>query len=228
MGLAAITTLVDDKIRAASLGADLAPTTARDRAIAQALLQYSLDAPQELYADQADADGAVLDLPTGWVAGQSSLLYVEHPVGYAPMRVIDAAVLRDIGGGLKVVLADDATASGLVRVHYTAPHVVTSEASTVPAAHENAVACWAAAELCRQLATQKGQERDGTIGAAVANGSSQSGDLARRARDWFTQYRTTLGLPDPDTMAGPKAAGAVTSWRGDDRPRPRFYSPGVW
>lgn len=170
----------------------------------------------------------MLPLPAGWVAGRSTLTAVEHPVGYAPMRVLDAQVLLSVAGdGYQVVLADEVFVSGLARIHFTAPHVVDGDGSTIPAEHENAVACWAAAELCRQLATQKGQERDGTIGAAVSSVSSQSSDMARRARDWFTEYRTTLGLPDPNAKTGPAGAGTQVSWRGDDRPRPRFYSQGA-
>lgn len=225
MGLANVQQLVDDKLRSAALGADLAGPEVRDRAIAQAVQRYGTDAPQQLFADQADVAGAVLDLPEAWVVGRSLLQHVEHPVGYAPMRTLDAAVLTAIdGSGLQVVLADGLTASGLVRVHFTAPHVLTSEDSTVPAHHEDALACLAVAELCRQLATQKGHERDVSISAAAVNGATQSGDLARRAKDWERQYRTVLGLPDPEQQPGPRGAGAVTSWRGDDRPRPRFYS----
>lgn len=228
MGLAAIKQLVDDKLRSAALGAELADPVVRDRAIAQAVLQYSLDAPRRLHEDVADPGGWVLPLPAAWVEGRSTLVAVENPVGYAPMRVLEAAVLLSIAGdGYQVVLADEMVATGLTRVHFTAPHVVTGDESTIPAEHENAVACWAAAELCRQLATQKGHERDATIGAAAVAGNTQSGDLARRAREWLNQYRQVLGVPDPDAKTGPKAAGAVTSWRGDDRPRPRFYSTGV-
>lgn len=224
MGLANVQQLVDDKLRSAALGGDLAGPEVRDRAIAQAVLRYGTDAPQVLWADEPSASGAVLDLPAAWVAGRSLLLHVEHPVGFAPMRTLEAAVLRDIAGDWKVVLADGLTAEGLVRVHFTAPHVLTGEASTVPAEHEDALACLAVAELCRQLATQKGHERDVSISAAAVNGATQSGDLARRARDWERQYRTVLGLPDPEQMTGPRGAGANVSWRGDDRPRPRFYS----
>lgn len=229
MGLAAITQLVDDKLRSAALGEDLAPAAVRDRAIGQAVLQYSLDAPQRLHEDVADPGGWVLPLPADWVAGRSTLTAVENPVGYAPMRVLDAAVLLNIAGdGLQVVLADEVIASGQTRIHFTAPHVVDDSGSTVPVQHENAVACWAAAELCRQLATQKGHERDGTIGAAAVNTATASGDLARRSRDWFTEYRQVLGLPDPAAQPGPQGASAVVNLRGDDRPRPRFYSSGAW
>jgi hypothetical protein len=88
-----------------------------------------------------------------------------------------------------------------------------------------ALACWAAAELCRQLATQKGHERDATISAVSSNGQTQSSDLARRAKDWFAQYRIALGLPDPEAAAGGNAAGTVVSFE-RTRTRARFSTLG--
>ena len=112
-----------------------------------------------------------------------------------------------------------------MRVHFTAPHVLTVDECTVPTQHFNAVACWAAAELCRQLATQKGHERDATLSAANTTGASQSGDLARRARDWDLQYRQTLGLPDPDAVPGAAGSSAVVQFD-RTRQRGRFSSLG--
>jgi hypothetical protein len=129
----------------------------------------------------------------------------------------------DLLGDWRIVLASESLTDATVRVWFTAPHA--DDGSTVPAVHENAVACWAAAELCRQLATQKGHERDATIAAAQTNGSSQSGDLARRARDWDLQYRQALGLSDPAAETGPDAAGVVVQFD-RARMRGRFSSPG--
>jgi hypothetical protein len=225
MSLAAIQQLVDDKLRSASLGSVLADVAARDRAIAQAVLVYSADAPQRLNDLVAGISGSSFDPPPGWVAGRSQLDQVEYPLGQVPRAVLAAAVVLDDASELQIVLADQALSNATVRVYFTAPHTLTADASTVPAEHENALACWVAAELCLQLATQKGHERDATISAAAVNGQSQSGDLARRARDWLRTYRSTLGLPDPDDKPGVAAASSVVSW-GRSRPRGRFSSLG--
>lgn len=226
MSLATITKLVDDKLRTAALGRDLASPLVIGRAIAQAVLQYGLDEPQALVELQEAVTGDTLATPAAWVDGRSLLTAVEYPVGRAPMETIDAAVARNAAGDWVILLPVDSLLDATVRVHFTAPHVVDDSACTVPAEHENAVACWAAAELCRQLATQKGHERDATLSAAATQGQTQSADLARRARDWDLQYRRMLGLPDPEKVQGADGAAAVVSW-GRERPRGRFHSLGA-
>lgn len=224
MSLATITQLVSDKLRAAQLGTELGGTAERDRAIAQAVLQYGLDRPLVTSADVAGVNGSVVLLPTTWVAGRSVLGAVEYPIGEWPVSSLEAAVV--VGAtATTIFLEQDTLADATVRVHFTVPHTVDNSGCTVPAQDLNAVACWAAAELCRQLATAKGHDRDATLTAAAVNGGSQSGELARRAKDWLREYRNALGLPDPDrpTVA---PASAVASWGSTRRPRPRLYSLG--
>lgn len=224
MSLATITQLVADKLRTAQLGSELGGSAERDRAIAQAVLQYGLDRPQQVFADVASVTGSTLALPGTWVAGRSLLLAVEYPIGLWPVSTLEAAVL--VGSSSTVIfLADDTLTDATVRVHFSAPHQVDNSTCTVPAQDLNAVACWAAAELCRQLATAKGHDRDATLTAAAVNGGSQSGELARRAKDWLREYRNALGLPDPD-RASVAPASTVVSWGADRRPRPRLYSLG--
>lgn len=221
MSLSAITTLVDDKLRSVALGST-ADTAARDRAVEQALLQYSEDEPQDLVASVADVSGATIAVPDTWVAGRSRLQAVEYPLDQVPMAVLEAAEYFN-GTAWQVLLAE-AVSSITVRLHFTAPHA--ADGTTVPAHHINAVACLAAAELCRQLATRLAHDRDATIGAQGAQQGSQSGDLSRRAKEWLAVYRVVLGLPDPDKSgagSNGKPAGAVVSW-GARRVRGRFYS----
>lgn len=223
MPLAHIISLVDDKLRTASLG-DAADQAARDRAIKQAALQYGVDSPRALVEDVGPVSGGTVPLPSAWVVDRSQLEAVEHPIGSVPMVGVEAAMSFD-GSSWSILLAEP-LAAPLVRVHFTAPHVLTDTQCTIPAEHENAVASWAAAELCRQMATQKGHDREATIGAAAVNGQSASGDLARRAKDWLTVYRVALGLSDPDKVSGPRPTGTTVSFESDRR-RGRFNSLGV-
>ena len=215
MSLASIQTLVDDKLRSAALGTDLAPAAARDRAIAQAVLQYDADAPRVLTVDVASVTGTSFAVPGTWVPGRSLLYSVESPVGRNPPALVDAAVGRDATAAWVIVLADGLAGfnNALVRVSFTAPHQLDSGTSTIPLQHEPALACWAAAEMCRQVATLKGHDRDASIQAAATSGQTQSGDLARRAREWLAQYRAGLGLPDADAGTAGKAAGEMVQWR---------------
>lgn len=224
MSLASITLLVDDKLRIEALGS-LAPTDARDRAVAQALLQYAADKPLTLSAVVL-AGGDAFAVPPGWVDHQSTLVAVEYPIGRAPMASLQALAARDAANVPRILLlVDSLQADTAVRVHFTAPHA--ADGSSIPASHENAIACWAAAELCRQAATRAGHDRDATISAANVSTQSQSGELARRARDWLAQYRSMLGLPDPEARKGGEASGTVVSWGGDGHRRARFNSQGL-
>lgn len=218
MPLAEITQLVDDKLRSATLGR-MADTAQRDRAIALALLQYSADAPLQQMLRLVNVNASSLAVPEGWAASWA-LDAVEAPVGQIPRATVDAAAYFD-GLAWSILLAQPLVAP-VVLVHYSRPHTVTDAASTAPAMHENAIACWATAELCRQMATARGHERDATIGAAMQSGSSASADLARRARDWLAEYRAELGLPDPDKR-GQAAASAVASTR-RERVRARYFT----
>lgn len=220
MPLAQIIALVDDKLRSAALGS-AANMATRDRAIEQAVVQYSEDAPRVLVQDVAGVNTQSISVPEGWVAERSRLVRVEHPIGTLPESTLPATAVFD--GAVWRVLFESALANALVRVHFTTPHELSDALCTIPPQHENAVASWAAAELCRQLATQRGHDRDATIGAAASLGQSASGDLARRAREWLAVYRVALGLPDPDKEPGARAAGAVVAFASDRR-RGRFNS----
>lgn len=224
MSLATIIQLVNDKLRSDALG-DLVNTDLIDRTVAQALIVYSSDKPHVLTEDTV-ANGDTIAVPPTWMEGVSTLTTVEYPVGEVPLVALAAAAVRPWGGAVRIVLQDTSLpAATPVRLHYTASHL--ADGSTVPASDENAVACWAAAELCRQAATRYGHDGDATINAASTNHASRSGDLARRAKDWLAQYRTELGLPDPDAKSGGKAAGVVVTPAGDGHRRARHTSAGA-
>lgn len=221
MSLASITLLVKDKLRTESL-ADLAPEAALERAIEQALLAYGKDVPVQA-SQVVEASGSVLALPQGWLVGRSVLGAVEFPIGQVPMATLPAALTALASDETVIKLqVDSLPLDSVVRIHFSAPHA--ADGSTVPAQHQNAVACWAASELCRQAATRAGHDRDATIQAAAVNQSTQSGDLARRAKDWQSQYRNELGLPDPDANPGGQPAGAVVQLSDDGHRRARFHS----
>lgn len=220
MSLATLTQLVDDKLRSLRLGT-AADAGARDRAIGQAVLQYGKDAPAELVDLVVGTANGVIAVPAGWQAGLSSIDALEYPIGQTPMATIAAAL--QFNGTTHTILALDLAQGETARLHFTVP--VTAD--TIPATHENAVACWAAAELCRQLATAAAHDRDASISAVAVMQQSTSGELARRAKEWLAVYRTTLGLPDPEKagQAGGVGGGTVVSW-GARRQRGRLSSWG--
>ncbi len=213
MSQKALQQLASDKLRTLALGGDLAGPLVVERAVEQAVQQYDSDVPRRSWTLVTAVTGSTITLPAGWVAGRSSLLAVEHPVGQAPMAKIEAqlTLAPDSDTTWRIQLVRDSLSAATVRVHFTVPHTLTASECSIPLEHLNAVACWAAAEVCRQLATAKANERDATISAVQLNQGSASGDLARRAKDWFGQYRLALGLPDPEADTRARAAGTVVS-----------------
>ena len=143
MSLATIKQLLQDKIRSASLGSDLADPLLRERTLAQALLQYDADAPRETSAVVTGITGGLFDVPPTWVVGRSLLVAVEYPIGLAPMTTLDAAVARNEADTWQIMLLEDSLVDASVRVFFTVPHVLTDTECTVPLQHENALACWA-------------------------------------------------------------------------------------
>ena len=227
MSLPAIIQLTRDKLRTAMLGADLADGLVVERAVLQAATQYGTDMPRRRTTLVTGLTGSTVPLPSGWVPDRSALLAVEYPLGQAPMATVPAQVaLKPSADEYQVYLLDTTLSAASLRLHWTSPHELTAEACSIGEQHWNALACWAAGEVCRQLATAKASERDATMSAVQVNQGSQSGDLARRARDWLREYRQALGLPDPEQATHGDAACAVVSW-GHRRPRPRISTQQV-
>lgn len=97
---------------------------------------------------------------------------------------------------------------------------------TVPALHRLPVACYAAALLCRQLATYYSGQRETTLNADNSHTDVRARDYAARANEYRATYYLALGLSDPYARhgsggaasgSGVAAAAAVKSWPGRQR-----------
>lgn len=213
---------------------DSGNTTAADvdRAIASAVLQYSGDSPRTLVADltwPATGYAYTGTLPDGLTA-DSDLIGLEYPIGVQPPVTVPVT-LSLTPGGLQILAAESLPTAAAARLTYTAAHVlvgVGSPQDTIPLAHRDAVAYYAAHLLCRELAAQYSGERETTIGADGSNTESRARNYAARSRELRAAYFAALGLADPMPSASgggaaargggaPPAAGAVASWPARDR-----------
>ena len=110
--------------------------------------------------------------------------------------------------------------AGPVRVRYTLQHALSATEDTIPPADREAVAKYAAALLCEQLASFYASDTDSTISADRSFGQTRSQAFAARAREYRKQFQAALGI-DEKTAA---PAGAVVQIQTtDSRGRSRMF-----
>lgn len=188
----------------------------RDEAIGLALIRYGQARPRQGVADVAPT-GDTLPLPAGWVVGSSTLAGLEYPIGQLPPASIPGELYLG-PDGLVVMLAT--RPAGPVRVRYTLQHALTATEDTIPLADREAVAKYAAALLCEQLASFYASDTDSTISADRSFGQTRSQAFAARAREYRKQFQAALGI-DEKTAA---PAGAVVQLSTtDSRGRSRMF-----
>lgn len=205
MALADYQALVDSMVRAENGAID---ATDRDQAIALAVQRYSQDVERRLVKDVAwSASGYFGPLPDGWVLG-SYLVDGEYPIHQVPRSVVEIAVYLTPDSQMLVV-PDAIHAGELVRVSFAAPHVLDDAVDTIPLAHREAVASYAAHFLCKQLATKYSGERDSSMSADRSDTESRARNYAARARDYRAGYFAVIGKVDPQSDKGGGAAAAL-------------------
>lgn len=217
MALADFQQLVNDMV--ADQDALVTPEV-RDRAIEQARVRYSADCERELVEDVTwIATGFDAPLPEGWTLG-AYVRQAEYPIGSTPAALIGLTVYQAPAG--QILMAALALEVGsVVRVTFGAPHLLqegAQPADTIPLAHRQAVAQYAAYVLCQNLATRFSGERETAIGADVSQTETRARAYAARAKEYRTAYY--LGTDQTDPFAKPTAAAgsgatpaaAVGSW----------------
>ncbi|HVL37309.1 MAG TPA: hypothetical protein VM489_16690 [Burkholderiales bacterium] len=216
--LADYQTIVSELVR--DDGGKISPAE-RDRAIAAAVMRYSKDRPRTKVEDVTPESSQLLPLPASWEAGFSDVVALEHPKGRVPPVHLkpERVALYSDPAGTKIMLLDHvAVATDSVRASFTVAHQVDAQIDTVPAADREAVACWAAASLCDQLAAFYSSGTDSTIQADAVDGRSKAQEYSARAKTLRVRYHNELGIDFK--KAAP--AGAVVNLdfpdsRGQDR-----------
>jgi hypothetical protein len=188
----------------------------RDEAIGLALIRYGQARPRQGVADVMPT-GDTLPLPAGWVVGSSTLAGLEYPIGQVPPALIPGELYLG-PDGLVVMLAT--RPAGPVRMRYTLQQALSASEDTIPAGDREAVAKYAAALLCEQLASFYASDTDSTISADRSFGQTRSQAFAARAREYRKQFQAALGIEEK--TAAP--AGAVVQLNSfDSRGRPRLF-----
>lgn len=227
MLLAGFQSLVEDLVRDRD---QVLSTEERDTAIAAAVSRYSVDAPRVRVEDVTSDDGGQrLPVPSGWVDGLSDLRALEYPIGHIPTSTIglDAVSLYQGPSGVEIVLLISLLPGDQVRVSYTGEHTLTEMISTIPTAHERAVACLAAADLCGQLSAHYATEGAPTLAADTVDHQGKTERYRARARDLAAEYSRMVGqAPNPRTR--PAMAETAFDSRDSLGRRTLFHPPRSW
>lgn len=221
MALADYQTLVDSMVRDES---GTIQDADRDAAIELARLRYSLDMERELTEDVTWlATGYYGPLPVEWAEG-AWLKQAEYPIGDQPSSIIDMSIYYSPSEGQRLAVPDTLQIGAEVRVTFAAPHQLAggvSPADTIPTAHREAVASYAAHVLCKQLATKYSGERETSIGADGSNTESRARNYAFRAKDYRAGYFAGIGKADPQAdkggTSGSDPSARVSAWPGRTR-----------
>ena len=171
----------------------------KDRAIVAAVYRYSEDRPQEKAQDLTPASANYLPLPAAWELDFSNLRSLEYPINNVPPTFLDQARYKfyRAPAGLQIQLNDAvAVAANNVRATFTIKHVVDAGADTIPIQHRQAVAAWAGAICCDQLAAFYSSGTDSTIQADSVQQQSKAQEYTKRARDLRKFYLDELGIDD--------------------------------
>ncbi len=188
--------LLDDSVRDR---ADVIQQPARDAALDAAVQRYSLDRPRESVEDvTALSSGYFLPLPLAWEAGFSQLNAVELnpgstilqniPGGQCAIYVMPAGQQIRLPDGLPVYVG--ATS----RVRFTVAHTLDGSTDTIPTYARQALASYAAAILCEQLAAYYAGDSDPTIQADAVAHQTKSQTWGARSRVLRDAYFKFLGV----------------------------------
>lgn len=210
-------TLTDNLVRD---DASKIATTDRDSAIALAVSRYSKDRPDKKVEDITAPGGQLLNLPTAWEPDFSMLQALEYPVGQVPPSHLapEDWALYDAPGGQQIQLATSINAGETVRASYSIARVVDATTDTIPAADQEAVASYAAAVLCDQLASLYSGDSDSTIQADTVEHQGKAREFAMRAKTLRKRYYDELGIePKRNVAAGVVVDLDMNNSQGNDR-----------
>jgi hypothetical protein len=194
-----------------------------DQAITHALLTYNQDRPNVRVVDHTPASAAWRFPLTGatpitgltgvnaFVNGASALRevwapYVADPDA-TPLAREAWRVQQDPAALVLELLQGTLAAGQVLRLAFTAPHVVTMESSTVPT-HSLDVLALLAASLVLQLAANRAVQNTGSTGLPndIVDRRSQSDMFRSRAKELRDQYQQIVGTRRGN---GPVASSAT-------------------
>lgn len=194
----------------------------RERGIYAALERFSRDAPDEVTEDVSGDGGKYYAISglTYFAEEYSRITKIEYPA-YAVSsdetpQFLDAEDwddnYRDGSNVRYLFLPNHApAATETMRITYTAPYTVVSDAISIPSQNYYAFCNLVACEVCRYIATKYARTSDNSISADSVDHSGRSGRFRDMASDFCAAYERMMGFATDDgTSTG--AAGEFVDW----------------
>jgi hypothetical protein len=191
------------------LGGSAAPgsSAARLEAIGSARAEYEAAYPREVVIEITGNGGFDYQITGGpwsaYVDGNSSITQIRYPVvagDPAPPLVDDEdwVVVRTPGGlFLRFLNGIRPAATQKFWVYFTAQHTLSGGASTVPAAHDDALADLAASFACLMLSAYYEQTGDSTMQADAVDRPRRTDTYRALAKQYREAYKEKLGMNEP-------------------------------
>jgi len=181
----------------------------KTKAVGKALATHSKYKPLRIVEDvigTGEAGYALSDLLSAWDEDFSGIQDVQCPVDAdgrgESLDAGDWDVIERPTGKSLLFSANVPAQEATFRVIYTARHGFTGEddASTVPAADEEAVHSLAASFYCRMLAAAYAQDQDSTIHADSVDHSSKRREYEAQAAKYRAEYDEHIGAGKKETL----------------------------
>jgi len=172
-----------------------------NQAVEQTLQRYSQDATQLVSAD-VGCSGYAAALPGAWQPGVSRLA---GAFALTTGEVVDVIQVKTPDGD---ELQLNRFFDGTLRLQFSIAHVLDDDSSTVFYGDMEALACYAAALCCDQLAAHYISETGSSLGVDTVAYQTKSGEYRKQAAAYRKRYSDHVGQKTP----GSTAAGAVVSW----------------
>jgi len=190
------------------------------KAVNSAVSRYSKDRPRTVVEDVVAPGGQYLALPNAWQTNFSNIANIEYPIGNVPPTLLDIGNygMYNAPGNKQIMVRSAINAGDLVRISFTVKHLVDKTTDTTPEHEREAIASWAAAVCCEQLASYYAGDSDATIEADSVQSNSKSRDFASRAKVFRKRYFDELGIdPKRNIAAGVVVNMDLVNSQGNDR-----------
>lgn len=193
MSLSDYQKLISDNVRDDE---NIIDTNHIDTSISLALNRYSKDRPNVTVEDVV-ADGThILPKPTGWQNKFSKISTLEYPIGEVPPSTIETAFwqMYQAPTGEQIQTHEKIGVGESVRVNFSTKHTIDIATTTVPECDKIALASFAAALLCDELAAHYSGDSDSTIQADNVDHGDKATRFSRRAGTLRKRYFNELGI----------------------------------
>ena len=182
-----------------------------DGHLRNAALGDSRRRPRLLVHDLVSDGSGQLPLPAEWVTDFSEPRSVEYPVGGRPPELLSAReyVLYASPAGEVLALRDvDVPAGGVVRLTFSAPHVIEEASTTLPRTCWDTIEKLAAGNACLEIAAEYSHSGDRSVGLDMVDHGSKGSEFEKRGKTYLA--KATDELPQLEGTSVEAAGGEVS------------------